>query len=323
MNTVELIIFICTLAGLLIGIFTVVDRLISIKSSKTILDFNIGMSHVLAPKSPKNKKRNKISSLFIGTSIDIGSNWAFACPYLLENNSLLPIKNITIALEYPSKFTFSNYAEFKDIGGDILKIEAPAELKRGIIYKDDRVEVRYNLELLRPGEKIGIFDPLNFSLELEKTNRVDSGLVTHLKKVEDFKELCIIDAIVFSEQCSPISKRVKILWFNTNSLDKLLGLTKSIVNSFWGGYYPKGIYFRFANPFKKKKHLVKQEFADVIIPTLEKIKTSKTSSFYYWTNPEDCEGALLKLNMPAFNYYQLTGDISTDDILREEGFRKM
>jgi len=326
MSTPDIIILICTIAGAAFGIFAVVDRLITIKTSKPILEFNIGLSSALQGNSQPQKKesKNKVSAIYFGASIESNGKWVFGCPYLLENTSSLPIKNITIALEYLAKHSFSNHEKIKDINGNILEITPPPELKRSINYREDRVEIRYNIEMLRPGEKIGILDPLIFSSSSESSHYSITGLLSHLKKVENFTDLIIIDSIVFSEQCPPLSKRIKILWFSINSLEKLLEIIKPTVNAFWGGYYPKSkTYIRFSNPLKKRKHLVIPEYADIIVPTLKKLNTSKNNSFYYWDDPEDCEGALVKLNMPAFNYYQLTGDNSTDQILRDEGFTRI
>lgn len=326
MSYFDITILICTIAGFLFGIFTVVDRLISIKSSKPILEFSIGMSSVLGTDSANAKKSysTKISTLFLGTHTDRNSLWGFACPYILENNSTLPITNITIALQYLSKYRFNNLEGIKDADGNRLEISVSSDINRNIYEKGERVEVRYNIEVLRPGEKTFIFDALKFQSDDSKHDFLISGLISHLKKVDGFNEICLIDAIVFSEQCPPISKRIKILWFNSNSFDQLSEQVKNAVNAFWAGHYPRSkFYFLFANPFKKKKHLVKKEYADAIIPTLQIFKMTDSKSFYYWRDPEDCEGATIELGMPFFNYYQLTGDISTDDILRQAGFKKI
>lgn len=326
MSNSELIIFICTVGGLLIGIFTVVDRLITIKTSKPILEFNFGVSLTLVRNSSQNTKssKNKISNLFLGTTIENNSDWGFNCPYLLENTSSLPIKNITIILEYLRRHSFSNEEKIIDTNGSILKITALNNLKRSVRYYRNRIEVRYYIEVLRPGERIEILDPINFSSSSSHSNDLIGGLINHLKKIDAFNDICLIDAIVFSEQCPPISTRIKILWFTANSLDELVKLTSKSVDAFWAGHYPKsGFYFRFANPFKKKRQLYKKEYADLIIPILSKLDMPKNQSFYYWNQVENSEGETVELRMPFFNYYQLTSDITTDEILKHEGFWKI
>ena len=102
------IILISAIVGIIVGFFIILDRIITIKKSKPILDFNIGLTPVFGSEKDflvKVKKGSyKISTLFLGAEIESNSQWMFGCPYLLVNNSKLPIQNITIILEYSIKY---------------------------------------------------------------------------------------------------------------------------------------------------------------------------------------------------------------------------
>jgi len=121
---------------------------------------------------------------------------------------------------------------------------------------------------------------------------------------------------VYSESCPPLSKRIKLLWFDTNSIEDLIALANDAVVAFWGERWPKpGIYFHG----KLKKSIRVKEYGEIIVPKLETVKVLKNKSLFL-ENPLNSEREMGVLQMPPWNYYQLGENIDADYIVRKSGF---
>lgn len=300
---------------------------------RPVLTFNVGLLYADQNAMPRKKliKKADISALIYGANIPQNSEVAFLCPYLMINNSKLPIYNITLQLQYASKYIIKN--EEKIIGTidkgmkhevHFLSISSKWHKHREVQKFDSisMVQIRYTITVLRPGEKIVILDPMKFT----KFNRyeelgngdyiVSRGLSKKLREIEKLCDFCVADVFVYSESCPPLSKRIKLLWFDTNSQDELVSLANDATKAFWGGKWPKpGIYFSWP----LSKDLIVKEYGEVIIPKLEVAEVSE-DRYFYWENPLESESAIAIFVMPSWNYYQLSGNLDTDDLIMRSGF---
>lgn len=318
------------LIGTAFGIFI---ALRSKQASRPVLTFNIGLLNanqdVIFKLNKNGIKKAAISTLIYGANVPQNSEVFFACPYLLLNNSVLPISNVTLQLEYASKYALENKGDKVVIHGIdyefVLDLPPMGDCKREVQMLDSMAQVRYTIPVLRPGEKIAITDCMKFinfkhCEESHNTNYVmDRELVKNLSKIKKLCDFCIVDIYVYSENCSLVSKRLKLLWFDTISTDELNSLAEDSLNAFWGGNFPKpGLYW---NPWPWNK-LIMEEYGEAIIPKLKTVQISK-DRYFYWENPLESARNIYILKMPPWDYYQLSCDLDTDNLIMRSGFRKV
>jgi len=326
------IVIIGAVAGIIGTIFGIFIALRSKKIYQPVLTFNIGLLYADQDAIPrlhkKVIKKATISTLIYGTNIPQNSEVAFQCPYLMINNSKLPIYNITLQLQYASKHAIKNEEKIIGRGMDYkVVLGSPPEYYkyREVQILDSMAQVRYTIPVLRPGEKIVIpdvikFTQLNHCEKLDKGDyAVNRGLAKRLREIKKLYDFCIVDVFVYSESCPPLSKRIKLLWFDTNSIEELWSLVSDSVKVFWGGEWPKpGLYW---TPLPWKK-LIVEECGEAIIPKLEAVKTSK-DRYFCWENPLESERNIFTLKMPPWNYYQLSGNLDTDDLIMMSFFQRV
>ena len=318
--------------GIVFGIFI---GLRSKQVFRPVLTFNIGLPYYSANQNdiPKSKELKKatISTLIYCAKIPQNSEVVFACPYLFINNSKLPISNIILQLNYASRYAVDNETVIKGIVGDkevvVLGVDPKAYKCREVQILDSMAQIRYTIPDLRPGENVVIPDLMKFTTpkHREELDNEEYGVTRRLaKKLREIKKLsdfCVIDVFVYSASCPPLSKRIKLLWFDANSAKELNSLVANAVKVFWGGNFPKpGLYFHFW-PLNRKK-LIVEEYGEVIVPKLEVVKTAK-DGYFSWENPLESKRNIFILKMPPWNYYQLSGNLDTDDLIMMSGFQRV
>ena len=155
------------------GVIMVSLELLSKFRSKQIyrpaLTFNIGLLYA-NPNTRKILKNKTISTLIFGTSVHQKSEVVFSVPYLMMNYSKLPISNVTLQLQYSSKYAINVNDKImnlidkdKEIELELLSTNSEWEKKRQVQIVGPNIQVRYNFPLLRPGEEYVITDPIKFS----------------------------------------------------------------------------------------------------------------------------------------------------------------
>jgi len=316
--------------GTAFGIFI---ALRSKQVSRPVLTFNIGLINAdqdaIFRLYKKGIKKAAISALIYGVNVPQNSEVFFICPYLLINNSMLPISNVTLQLQYASKYAIEKIGDKAVISGIdyevVLDLPHVDDYKHEVQILDSMAQIRYTIPVLRPGEKIAITDGMKFTNfnHFEESDNTDYAvgreLAKNLSEIKKLCDFCFVDVFVYSESCSPVSKRLKLLWFDTNSTEELKSLAEESLNAFWGGDFPKsGLYW---TPWPWNK-LIVEEYGEAIIPKLKTVKISK-DRYFYWENPLESERNIFILKMPPWNYYQLSGDLDTDELIMRSGFRKV
>ncbi len=336
-NVFWLILAIATLVGGVAAVGYFIEKWQQ-RKCRAVLTFNIGLISSTQDVE-KVLKKATISTLIYGANVPQNSDVAFACPYLMMNNSKLPIYNIILQLEYMSKHVVKNEEKIRG-EKQVIKIEEkiietylemigmPEKYRemREVQIFDSRAQIRFTIPVLRPGEKMVIADPMKFT-NIRNNEVFDDGeysinkeLIKKLKKIKKLNDLCIVDAFVYSESCPPLSKRIKLFWFDTNSTKELKLVIEDVVMAFWSGKWPKpGGYLGPPSLSLRKKHISTKEYAEVVIPELDIIKPSKNKSFC-WENPLNSKRTGIVLNMPPWNYFQLSGIFETDDLVKASGF---
>lgn len=324
---------ISTFVGIVGTFFGILIGLRSKQVYKPVLTFNIGLLYAnqdAIPKPDRKKiKKATISTLIYGADICEGSEIMFACPYLLMNNSKLPISNITLQLEYTSRYAVENKGDRAIIEGTdygvVFGIPHVEDYRREVQVIHTEAQIRYTLSVLRPGEKIVIADGMRFKTSSHNKKQSDNwgqimgaAIIKELKKINKLRDFCVVDVFLYSESCPPVSRRIKLFWFGTNSDKELASLTGRAALAFWGGKWPKpGLYF---NPCPWKKLFV-EEYGELVTPKLERISISK-DRFFYLENPVESERNTFISKMPPWNYYQ-SGEEVDNDVISKSGFVKL
>ena len=299
---------------------------------RPVLTFNVGLLHT-NQDIRKIVKKATVSTLIYGVNIPQNSEVAFICPYLMINNSKLPIYNITLQLQYALKYAIKNEEKIigtidKGMEYEVHVLGSPPEWYkyREVQILDSMAQIRYTIPVLRPGEKIVISDPIKFT-KLDYCEKLDNGdygvnkeLAKKLREIRKLCDFCVIDVFVYSENCPPLSKRIKLLWFDTGSAEELVSLTNDAIKAFWGGKWPKpGLYFR---PWPIHAEIMVKEYGEAIIPKLKTVKIPK-ERYFYWENPLESERNIVTFGVPSWNYYQLSANIDSDDIVLRFGFQRV
>jgi hypothetical protein len=228
--------------GIIIGIIGVALALLVGMRSKQIfqpnLIFNMGLLYTKEVVE-KSIKKAPISTLIFAAKIPDNSKIAFACPYLLINEGKLPISNISLVLNYMSKYAIKNEDEIIgiiDTGPEHkgCALSSPPEMfkYRKVNIFDSMAQVCIEIPILRIEERIVIQDVIkfnknNFCDKSAEDYGVNKRLAAKLKEIKKLCGICIVDAFINSESCPPISRRIKILWFDTNSVEELKSLILS------------------------------------------------------------------------------------------------
>lgn len=319
-------------AGIVGATFAIFVGLRSKQISRPVLIFNIGLLYT-EQEVRKIIKKATVSTLIYGANIPQNSEIAFICPYLMMNNSKLPIFNITLQLQYASKYAIKNEEKIigiidRDIGYEVHVLSSPPEWYkcREVQILESMAQVRYTIPVLRPGEKIIIPDVIRFTKpthcdELDDGDYgVNKELAKKLRGISKLQDFCVIDVFIFSDSCPPVSKRIKVLWFDANSDEELVSLSNDVIKAFWGGKWPKSGLYLGPSPWKK---IMVEEYGEAIFPKLERIK-SVEDRYIYWENPLQSERSMTTfVGMPAWNYYQFSGNMDPNDLILRLGFRRV
>ncbi|MDD2754083.1 MAG: hypothetical protein PHS80_01015 [Methanothrix sp.] len=298
-----------------------ISTLIALRSKQVyrpVLAFNMG----LLPANTKMRKILKnaaISSIIYSASIPQNSEVAFICPYIIMNDSKLPISNIKLQLQYASKYAVKNDDKIigiinkgKEMEFQLLTTSSELRNFREVRILGSRAQVCYTIPVLRPEEPHVIYDVVKFLKDdscINPENRdEDYGINIELaKKLRMIKKLCgfcVIDVDIYSENCSPTSKRLKLLWFDTNSAKEAIKLADDARKAFWGGKWPTpGRYYSKRSwPFKFES--IVEERGEAIKPKLEKIEIFR-NRFFYFEDPFGSTREIVSLYMPYWNYLEL------------------
>lgn len=330
MTTIAIIGAVAAIIGTGFGIFI---GLRSKQVFRPVLTLSVGLLYANPNAIPKPYKKvvkkTTISTLIYGANVPQNSEVVLVCPYLLINSSKLPVSNITLQVEYPSKYAIEKEVVIRE-GMDYkfaFGYRSEDYKSREVQIFDSMAQIRCTIPVLRAEEKVVIPDIMKFTCvnRCEESNNGDyvirRELAKKLRKIKKLRDFCVVDVFVYSENCPPLSKRIKLLWFDTNSPKELGLLVGHSVKAFWGGKWPKpGLYFRLW-PWEK---FMVQEYGEAIIPKLKVVKTSKDRYLCWEKNPLKSERNIFILKMPPWNYYQLSDNVAdTDDLIRKSGFMKL
>lgn len=183
------------------------------------LIFNVGLAYA-DEDVQKTIRKNIISTLIYGAKVPRDSEVSFMCPYLMVNNSKLPISNVTLQLQYASKYVIKNDEEIKGIVDkgteyELHVLRSPPDWfkRREVFILGSMAQVMYTIPVLRPGEAIVILDPMRFgklSYCDEKENEdygINKKLAKRLRRIERLRDFCVIDIFIYSESCPPSFKQ--------------------------------------------------------------------------------------------------------------------
>ena len=297
MDVIALISLIIGLIGTLFGVFI---ALRTKQINKPAIQFRPGTTQMRKKEIPRKYRNRVVSTIAYGARLPSQECGYILFPLIIENTSKLPVNNIRITLNYPSKYCVSKKEIEREIAPAVKLQEDSIDRKIQIL--SDIVSVTMEIQLLRPGEKLGFGDVIK--LLNEKHQQINMPEVPQLSeriyKIGGVGSFFPIDIFIFSENCPPISYRVNLLWFNTNSLKEIQQLLPALLEEFWGGKYPKaGIYF---SPLPWRRFF-KNECAEIIIPDLVRVTNAKGKNIWI-ENPMESTGALVEMLMPSWNYYE-------------------
>jgi hypothetical protein len=277
------------------------------------LIFNIGDARQVISKAEgiTEKKMYKIIKkeptlgIVYGARAPKNSTAVFYLPFFLYNESKRPIKNITVLIKYPSRHYLTN-KEISYANKSFGNVEDTGYLEnRKTQINGFFANIEINIPVLREKEKKHLREMIKFanfnydnSIEVMFTNEpffTGGKLVRRLLKIDKLNDFCFAEITVLSETSNPHSRKIKILWFDTETKEELHNnIEKSVEPVFWDGRFPKpGFYF----------HPWNFEYWDSRNTNLRVDNSKGNINYYieYWNKPPF--SAIHQLKVPPWNYY--------------------
>jgi len=303
--------------------------------SRPVLMLSPGLGHSYGSHDIIERiKKFPISALIYGSQAPKNSEVILGHPYILANNSELPIFDVALQLHYASRYAMKNDDKIScitnndsDIKLNTVHIQPDAQKSREVLIMGPIAQITYTIPILRPREKIVVFDPIKLPRldsknvdDIEGDYGVSNEATRKLREIGKLNAYCVIDITVLSRNCSPIVKRIRTMWFDATSEDELLSLNLDANKAFLGGKWPTpGIYLQIWPPAKRP---MAKEYGELIVPNLIKIGLSKDMHFCF-EDPIESDRTLIEYEMPKWIYYDLAGSIDPDEMLRRLGSRKI
>lgn len=319
----EILSIIAAVAGIL---GTIIAIIVVFKSKQIFgpkLTFNIGLCRTISSNSSKeggkllNSKKQLNTLVYAGIPKKSKRVLAY-CAYLVENKGKHPITNIRLHIEYLSKFACSNDFFRRKFGIELIeqttKDDSWFENREvNSIGPISRISIKH--EIIRPGEKIVLFDIMDFTENFQATKlNYDSigdlglkDLYNRIYSTSELSNFCVLDTFLFSSEKKPFRKKVNILWFKTKSRKKINELLRVCVDGFWSGLYPAKSGFYPTMPWVK---FLRKELFEIVIPVFQKHKDIA------FVDPFHSEIGLGEIIYPGWNYYNAPDVISPSEQLK-------
>ena len=277
------------------------------------LIFTIGLGSINQnlpdKKIIKGIKKSPISGIVYGAQAPKKSLSVFFLPFTLFNNSKSPIKNISIIINMPGKHVLTD-EEISTMIKDKLVGADENAFKNRIIRRIGLItQIEINIPILREREPRRLFDMIKFD-NFYRPDPIDAGkfvtggkFAERLMKIDKLNDFCIADITVHSENCSPISKQIKILWFDAGSEKELIkDVEESIDPAFWDGRFPSPRTYLHPWPMKP---LFSYEYWDVKQSYLKIIHTKQDITYCLESYDVPSQNKIVEVKAPSWNYYQL------------------
>jgi len=310
----EWLALIAVLISIIIALLTGIIKLILIILSKPELIFNIGFAkfdqNVPEKKILKSIKKEPISGIVYGAQAPKKSIAVFFLPLILLNTRKNPIKNISLIINMPSKHVLTNKEISTMIKDKLVGADEKIFKDRIIRTMGEITQIEINIPTLRWREPVCLFELIKFD-NFYRPEPIDIGkyitggkLAERLMKIDNLYDFCIADITVRSENCPPISKQIKILWFDAGSeKDLLTNIEKSVNPALWDGRFPSlspGLHYNAwpTRLFSFEHWDVKQTYLKIIYS-----KQGITYCFESYDVPQ--KNALIDIKVPPRDYYEL------------------
>lgn len=298
------------LVSILIGVigtgFAIYVALRSKQTTRPTLRFSPGLLPAARELIPKAYRKNRVTTVAYGARLKPKVNGFFAMCYCLENDGKLPVSNVRLALNYPLRNLLTDFS-FVDPKTGQPAWGSDDITERKVHNFGSFSQVNYEISVIRPGESVVVADPLRFVAQTptkkEGGDDSDTGmkaLFRRLSQTEKFCDFFVVDIFLYSEDCPPVSHRINVLWFNTDSLRELRSLVEESLNAFWGGRYPGPGIYRNLTP---RRAWLSHECTELVIPKLAAIPWTEGGKVYFESSPIESARVLVSLPMPGWNYY--------------------
>lgn len=158
----------------------------------------------------------------------------FIIPLVVENVGSAPIKDLVVRFQLPLVNSPPPI--------EVLKAKAPSDSfyfeGRTVDKVFDLCSISHEIPILRPQEPLVLGEFVQFPKPLITAALLDSvcpHITAELMKQPSFRDLSIIDIFVNASNCSPLSKRVNVLWFEATSAEQFQDDISRAGEAFWGG----------------------------------------------------------------------------------------
>jgi hypothetical protein len=307
MDIINIVSALTGIAGVIFGVYAVIR---SRQLSRPTLILHAGL---IKEKDyiPKNFRKTPKRTLIFGTKPLVKNHSVLCCPYRLENPTKLPVTNVTLQLQYPSKYLMDEAIFLDETKEVAMAVTGTVSPNRSVLPYGDVVLVRYEFSLIRPGETLILQDFISMKkigfkdFNDKNIAEVDiARMYQRLSNIDGFIGSCVIHASVRSSSCNPIANEILILSFATTSMSELLDKCKEAARKAWDGKRLKrGLYFRL---FGRQKKLPGVELCELVIQSSENFPSSmKIAS----KSLLEAERTLIHFSMPPWGLYGESFDL--------------
>jgi len=212
------------------------------------------LSIVVGPPPPKGSlsgtdQRVQFGALVLGTPSE-ASPRLFACPFVIKNESSLPVSDLVLRLEYPASCLADNRSFPQPDKGKVAILRTRPE--REVFEMSGVAYVSIELGLLRPGDRMAtgeLFALTPFSARSEGPDSYYFEIFQRVQRryghIPSFAALIPISLHLRAGNIRPSTVAFSILWLRAESLQEVAATVGPIVQAAWEGHWPKlGLYLR-------------------------------------------------------------------------------
>lgn len=264
------------------------------------LSFDCGISRSMRKHLPRASRNKPSTTVTFGIS-EPGSkkDILFALPFFVENIGNLPLRNITLQLEYPAEYAAPPLEEVQQTFSGVIKLASAYATDRSTVRLGVYTQSRLEIGVLRPGEFILVAEPL--ALTPYHTLIHDDGVTRNYTEAlracseseASFLALCPIRAFLYCEDIEALHRKIVVVWLKAENVKEAAGRLGGVVRGLWRGEYPKpGIHVKFI-----WENVILKELAHIIIPQFLEAPRSG-GRILAIEKPLDSEMATIEILMP-------------------------
>lgn len=266
------------------------------------------LGFITPPYIPRKLRRLTKRPLFYGVQPKSRNYVIVPCYYLLENTSNLPISNVTLRLEYPRECLLDDSVIVDNESSIVAFFRSSETLERTVQKFRTYVSVTYDVEILRPRERLVIPDVVKLPVGRVAKAEDDETTVTRFASVDGFCSAATIQASVWSANCAPLAVDLPVFAMRAATLSELYKCFARIAVAVWDDHRPRpGIYWMHF--WRRRRWWYVRELCELVLLEEDVLGASLPKGAVDPAIAVDADRMLAYLDLPPWGFFGTSFDI--------------